>query len=292
MKINWEKFLLVFKKIKNGKNLNNKMIRGKDMGYPLEHENEAYRLEKQITMNNYLLEKELRQLSIPKNSLVMDAGCGSGLLSRYISKHFPQISIHAYDLSELRLKQAESLTPTSDFKNISYYQTDLGKMESIQDETYDFLINRFVLEHLIDPQGAVSQFYRVLKPKGKVCIIDLDGVFLNIYTANPKFNRLHQKIIHEWPTDLFVGRKIPTLLKNAHFHNISFENQVMNFKGKDLEDELELTKERITFASPYFEKIFNSRQDLEYYKRAYLEEFVKESTVIFYNKFIVYAEKS
>ncbi len=262
------------------------------MSYVLEHEGEANRLEKQAQMVNYSLNKELKALEIPKGALVIDAGCGSGLVSRYISNNFNNVQIHAYDFSEIRLQQAKKLTMSYGLENITYMRSNLEKMDHIKDGTYDFLVNRFVLEHLDFPQRAVDEFYRILKPGGSACVVDLDGIFMNIYTANLKFNSLHKKVIECWPTDLFVGRKIPCMLERAGFKNITFENQTMNFKGKDLDDELELTRERLEYITPTLKNILGSETDLNFYKSAYQEEFRKESTVLFYNKFIVYAQKA
>jgi hypothetical protein len=88
-----------------------------------------------------------------------------------------------------------------------------------------------------------------------------------------------------------MGRKIPAMMEKAGFKEIQFENQTMNFKGDDLKDEYQLTIERLEYVAPTLEKILTDKSDFDYYVKAYKEEFFNPSTVVFYNKFIVYGQK-
>ncbi len=44
----------------------------------------------------------------------------------------------------------------------------------MEDNTFDFAISRLVLEHLPDPTKAIKEIYRILKPGGKVILVDND----------------------------------------------------------------------------------------------------------------------
>jgi tRNA A58 N-methylase Trm61 len=55
------------------------------MGYELEHHTEFDRLEKQATIATYDYRSELSGLQIENGAVILDAGCGSGVVSRYLA---------------------------------------------------------------------------------------------------------------------------------------------------------------------------------------------------------------
>ena len=52
--------------------------------YSMESIVEASRLEEQAYCGNYSIETEFRDFRFDPDEVVMDAGCGTGVLSRYI----------------------------------------------------------------------------------------------------------------------------------------------------------------------------------------------------------------
>ena len=126
--------------------------------YTLEHSGEAQRLERQARQAGYSLEQEIGSL-IPKLSpgtKILDAGCGSGLLSRYLCEQITDdtIRLEACDRSEIRLEQARNLSSKAPYDRIRYFSEDLENPGS-GDNGYDQIFCRFVLQHL--------------KPPGKSC---------------------------------------------------------------------------------------------------------------------------
>ena len=55
------------------------------MAYALEHQNESTRLSMQTEISAYSIRDELDLLSLGGVNTVLDAGCGNGIVSRYLS---------------------------------------------------------------------------------------------------------------------------------------------------------------------------------------------------------------
>ena len=259
------------------------------MTYILEHTKEADRLEKQATQPSYNIEEELKHLSINSGDKILDAGCGTGILSRHLANRFSNISIEACDRSAIRLKQARELSGIMPKDAITYFECDLVDIP-VEENHYNTVINRFVLEHMSTPLKALEEFYRILKPGGTTFIIDLDGILFNIYTENEELNQMLAKLNSELAIDLFVGRKIPTLMRKAGFSNIVWLAETMQFQGEELQQEFDNYKDRFTFAKPIIANVLGEKKTEEFI-RLYLEEMMKEGNVLFYNKFIVQGTK-
>lgn len=257
------------------------------MNYAMEHIEEANRLEEQAKQESYDLKKEFRFLQIKPNQLVLDAGCGTGLVSRYLTSLGAQME--ACDQSEIRLQQAKNLTSLHG-QLINFFQSNLESQIKAPDNKYDGVVCRFVIEHLLSPQAAVNELYRVTKPQGEVYIVDLDGILFNLYTTNATLNKYLTQLKKEFKLDLFVGRKLPSMLGKAGFTNIKWDIDMMNFQGEELKREKENYRERFKFAFAAFAAILGEK-NTHHFVQLYLEELDNPTNTLFYNKFIARGTK-
>ncbi len=89
---------------------------------------------------------------------VLDAGAGTGALSREILSRQPGASITMLDLSPRMLARADDLPAVK----------TVGSMLEIpfEDNSFDIVVSAWVIETVADPIGAVSECLRVLSPDG------------------------------------------------------------------------------------------------------------------------------
>ena len=97
----------------------------------------------------------------PRN--LLDLGCGKGRYSKAIAFEFPQITIHACDLS----KNVMQAMPPQISKRI-------GSLVSApyNDDEFDFILVIESLEHAVNVQAAIREIDRILRPGGTLIIID------------------------------------------------------------------------------------------------------------------------
>lgn len=96
--------------------------------------------------------------SLPYNSLVLDAGCGTGRLAKYSSA-----DIVSVDASSTMLKRAAQRTG-------KVIQANLNHTLPFQDNTFDEVASINVLYCLTDPRGSLAELHRVVKSGGKLRI--------------------------------------------------------------------------------------------------------------------------
>jgi arsenite methyltransferase len=99
----------------------------------------------------------------------VDLGAGTGFLSRGLA---PLVSrLHVIDSSPEML--AEARNNLSAFDNIEFHLSD-GKRIPLADSSADAVLANMYLHHVEDPQAAIQEIARVLRPCGHLVITDLD----------------------------------------------------------------------------------------------------------------------
>jgi len=256
--------------------------------YALEHKSEAERLENQALQKDYSLKEELKYLLFEKGNQVLDAGCGSGLLCKYLAQEYADknLSITGFDFSDIRVQQAKESLKLAGLKNV---KVDQNNLESIQgpDNEYDVIISRFVIEHLGAPMKALTELKRILKPGGMIYLIDLDGIWVNIHTKNQKLNLMISKVEKELNVDFTVGRKLGVMISQLGFKNIAWNVTTHSFNGAELMKEHENNKTRCEILWPKLVSIFKTESEASYFVDNFLSEMLCPETAVFHNKFIV-----
>jgi ubiquinone/menaquinone biosynthesis C-methylase UbiE len=254
--------------------------------YSMEARGEAQRLELQSQLPAYQIKAELEGIGVKNGDKILDAGCGSGVLSRFLVQNFPQVTVDAMDASAQRLSEAKALCDQQLQNQIRFKEADLGAIPS-DDQTYDWVICRFVLEHVKNPEKLVSEFLRVLKPGGRLCLIDWDGIIFNLYPTSPELGTMIEKIRHQYPGDLGVGRKLPSYMSSVGFNLVKWKVEAISFQEETLAAERDQTESRLTFAKPTLVQILGSEVAAQKFKKLYCEEMMNTGATLFYNKFIV-----
>lgn len=123
-----------------------------------------------------LLEDLIRTLKLRQGAVILEAGCGPGLVVERIVQgtEGKGISVTGLDLSERMIGQAR--IRCRDFANVTLQVADLDERLLFPDSFFDRVVCCNTLYALHDPRRALSEFHRVLRQGGAAII------------ANPKPN--------------------------------------------------------------------------------------------------------
>jgi ubiquinone/menaquinone biosynthesis C-methylase UbiE len=91
--------------------------------YAIHSDEECERLELQARLAN--IEGHLRYLPVSPRDRVLDAGCGSGSMSRLIARTYPQADVVGVDLRERYLDFARSRASAEDIRNLTFRSADV-----------------------------------------------------------------------------------------------------------------------------------------------------------------------
>lgn len=101
---------------------------------------------------------------------VADLGAGEGTLSQLLAQNADKVI--AVDLSPKMVEYAQALANSNGIKNLEFR---IGDIESppIESNSIDLAILSQALHHAENPQRAVNASYEILKPGGRIIILDL-----------------------------------------------------------------------------------------------------------------------
>ncbi len=142
-----------------------------------------------------LLKKALGDESLD----VLDVGCGTGVLSLLLSEIGHNVT--GIDLSEGMLGRAKKKAQEQKLR--AEFRIGDAENLSFENESFDAVINRHLLWTLLNPERAVAEWKRILKPGGKLIIIDGSG-----NNRNSMRKRLYRYFI-SMPLVLLTERRNP-----------------------------------------------------------------------------------
>ena len=149
-------------------------------------------------------------LDIPPNAAVLDIGVGTGAFAALLDTQ--QTRISGIDLSEGMLDQCRSLHPN--------YELTVGTFTSVPfpDQRFDVVVSSFCF-HEVEPAErlkACREVYRVLKPGGNLCLLDI------MFASQTAMDRARQTLADRWDPDeeyALVG-SLDNLLYTALFRSV------------------------------------------------------------------------
>ncbi len=105
---------------------------------------------------------------LPREFVVADLGCGTGPITQLLAEHVKQVI--AVDNSAAMLKAAKKRL--GDRSNVDLRRGELDSLP-IDDGVCDAALLVLVLTYLAEPAKAIKEAARVLKPGGRLVIVDL-----------------------------------------------------------------------------------------------------------------------
>lgn len=164
-----------------------------------------------------------------EGNFVLEAGCGVGAQTRIIASKNPGTNFISVDISNDSLKEAKRMKEVFGISNVDFRQADVYDLP-FSDETFDYVIVCFVLEHLNNPIKALSELKRVLKVGGKLIVIEGDHGLTFFYPYS-KFAYAaidcQIQIQKHFGGNANIGRELFNLLKTIGLSSISVGPRVV-----------------------------------------------------------------
>ena len=112
----------------------------------------------------------LKKYALNKNSKILDAGCGTGLVGIELKK-YGYSNIDGVDFSQNML----DLVPQGIYKKIE--KVDLNKLLKFKNNTYDVVmcVGTFTYGHVMPK--ALDELIRITKNKGLICFTINEGIY-------------------------------------------------------------------------------------------------------------------
>ncbi|WP_312471503.1 class I SAM-dependent methyltransferase [Neobacillus sp.] len=164
-----------------------------------------------IPLTKNMLAKE----NITKNSLILDAGCGTGQTTAYLYQQY-NAKVFGLEINPIMVEKAKSRFESLHLP-IQLFQGSIEKIP-FADNNFDFILSESVLA-FVDKPKALKEFFRVLKPGGRL--------IANEMTINKRLSQKEEKEIKNFYAldSLLLEEDWSHLLEVTGFQNIVLKSQ-------------------------------------------------------------------
>lgn len=122
-----------------------------------------------LTPYKNMLQEIYRELGLKHGDVILDAGCGTGHACSLFAID-KEVNIIGIDNSREALMLAQS--KIGGRKNITLKEADINMPLQFSDNSFDVILLINVLFLLKKPEEVLKEMYRVLKPGGKIVIVN------------------------------------------------------------------------------------------------------------------------
>lgn len=159
----------------------------------------------------------------PENSLVLEAGCGVGAQTLTLARRSPGARFLSVDISTDSLAKARERIRQAGLGNVQFQQANLFQLPFEAGE-FDHVFVCFVLEHLSNPAGVLSELRRVLRAGGSITVIEGDHGSCYFHPETAEARQAWNCLIEVQARlggDSLIGRRLYPLLAAANFQSIA-----------------------------------------------------------------------
>jgi len=136
-----------------------------------------------------MIELLANKLEFKNTDHVLDAGCGRGTTSCYLAKKYG-CNMIGIDIVDFELKIAKKRAEKLELKEkVNFYLKDYSNTQ-FPDNHFDRVFTLETLVHSPDFKKTLKEFYRILKPKGRLALFE--------YTISPlkEFSDYERKVFN------------------------------------------------------------------------------------------------
>lgn len=162
-----------------------------------------------------LREKSHEVLRAGAGSAAVDVGCGTGSATRQLAER--GVAITGIDPSEHLIDVARERHPTVRF--------EVGAAQDLPfaDASLDCYRAERVYQHLADPRVALAEARRVLRPGGRIVLVDADADLWTVDAADRGVTRALAAAFADTITSPWSGRRHRNSLLDAGFTDVEVE---------------------------------------------------------------------
>lgn len=144
---------------------------------------EQNRLNRQRDLYN-----DSKYLEFTASDTVCEIGCGPGV-NLWIAQKAKHGKFIGIDIQKAQIDASIHKAQQLGLKNVEFYCANSNPIP-LQDNSVDMVFCRLVLIHLVNPEDIIAEMYRIIKPGGKIILIEPD--VKHYYTTKPYLQKCYQ----------------------------------------------------------------------------------------------------
>jgi SAM-dependent methyltransferase len=162
---------------------------------------------------------------------VLDVGCGPGSMTLGIAARVGSGAVTGVDMSEAQVRLAEEGALARGARNVQFRSGSAYALP-FAEASFDAVFSHALLEHLKEPERAMREFLRVLKPRGVAGVAAPDWSGFLVAPPNPALDAAvdaYRALQRGNGGDVNVGRRLAQLAVDAGFIGVQQRARYENY---------------------------------------------------------------
>jgi len=167
---------------------------------------------------------------LPREARILDVGCGSGEAVLRFAREYPEASVLGVDVHgphvELARERCAHLGARVELSVGDGFALDQ------EDDTFDLVLCRHVLQAIPDPELVLAEMTRVARPGGRLHVVAEDYAMIHFHPTRVDVERFFREGPTEYArrtgTDLLGGRKIPRIMRELGLVEVEIDYAVLD----------------------------------------------------------------
>ena len=201
-------------------------------------DSEIQRLQNQVRLSWTKEARTLAGFGLQNGMSVIELGSGPGFYTEQLLALLPNSSVTAVELDPVLIERSEQYLRDQASDRLRIVEASIMDT-GLPDKSFDFAIARLIFCNLPDPVGAAKEVLRILKPGGKLVIIDLDFDIIGLIDPPipelPAIFEKRRQAVAAQGGNLQVGRQLWRILKAAGFQNLDLDAVVSHSDAMGIE---------------------------------------------------------
>lgn len=163
-----------------------------------------------------MLHTYLADMAVPQGARVLEVGCGTGAVTRVLAT-WPGVA-EAVGIDPSRVFVAKARELARGLTTVAFEEAD-GRSLPFADGTFDAVVFHTTLCHVPDPEVALHEAVRMLRPRGCLGVFEGDYATGTCATrAGDPLDACADAFREHFVHDPWLARRLPTLVRAAGVH--------------------------------------------------------------------------
>lgn len=188
---------------------------------------ELRRLEAQVELSWRQEQHLLERLGMSDGQRILELGSGPGLFTVKLRDWLPHSSIDCVEVDPVLAGLARERC--GEDSGVHIRVADINQLEP-HGPGYDWIIARYLFQHLTDPATSAARLIPLLRPAGRLAVIDVDaGLWGIAHPFFPEIQTIYRKADALQATrggNRLIGRSLYRLLSESGYSGVELESYV------------------------------------------------------------------